>query len=95
MILFFPVSLILAITLTFTFTLTLYHILYVDSGINTTVQWNRITTQLDYINSTLHEAVNADPPPTWLLMAGHYPVRKPRDVLLRKSELIPLDVINT
>ncbi len=41
-------------------------------GVSTTVQQQRIANQLAHIERMLNDT-RADPP-TWLLVAGHYPV---------------------
>lgn len=41
-------------------------------GISTAVQAVRIQNQLEHINSMLEEANRRNP--TWLLVAGHYPI---------------------
>jgi 3',5'-cyclic AMP phosphodiesterase CpdA len=43
-----------------------------NRGISTEVQKERINNQLKHIETMLSEAIQAKP--TWLLVAGHYPV---------------------
>lgn len=50
----------------------LVQLVFVFSGISTDVQAQRISEQLSFLKATA-EAATLDPP-TWLLVAGHYPI---------------------
>lgn len=62
-----------------------------DRGISTEVQAQRIENQLRHIDAMLAEAVKGNP--TWLLVAGHYPVfstGEHGDTSELKNYLVPL-----
>jgi hypothetical protein len=43
-------------------------------GVSTAEQAARIANQLAHIERMLQEATQRPRPPTWLLVAGHYPI---------------------